>query len=130
MITRNDIGYIYIVRNESNDKYYIGLTGQPKVRRIQHFNGIAAGRHHSKLWQSDYENYAKIHGRVKSLENFKFYILDKIKFIDSKELREKLPKIEYDYIKEYNPQYNKEYKPDKNTLKVNFNELEIIDSVL
>lgn len=50
---------IYIVKNISNNKVYIGQTTDPKVRKNQHFSLLSRNKHPNIHLQSSYNKYGK-----------------------------------------------------------------------
>jgi|WetSurMetagenome_2_1015567.scaffolds.fasta_scaffold121841_6 excinuclease UvrABC nuclease subunit len=83
---------IYIIRNKINNHIYIGQTTNFKNREKQHFILLKNNKHHSNHLQNAFNKYGE--------NNFEFKIIDRVKSINY------LQKIEYLYIKKYNPIYN------------------------
>ena len=54
-------GYIYIIRNSINDKFYIGSTKNYHVRKLKHFNELRKNKHHSIHLQRAFNKYSEKH---------------------------------------------------------------------
>lgn len=73
------IGYIYKIINNKTNKFYIGSTLNPKVRKERHFNELKSNKHHSVYLQRAYNKYGG--------ENFDFVIIKAREFSSEEELR-------------------------------------------
>lgn len=62
------IGYIYIIQNMINGKYYLGSTKNVQVRKTKHFRELRNNSHHSILLQRAVNKYG--------IENFEFIIIE------------------------------------------------------
>lgn len=62
------IGYIYIIRNKENEKFYLGSTKDPYKRKLRHFNELRKDKHHSIHLQRAFNKYGE--------ENFEFIIIE------------------------------------------------------
>lgn len=82
---------IYIIRNQINQKCYIGSTYQFSQRKSKHFKQLRENRHHSKYLQNAFNKYGE--------ENFDFEILFTCPPDD-------LIRIEQYHINNYKPEYN------------------------
>ena len=51
------MGYIYIIRNKINGKFYLGSTNNYHKRRINHFSQLRCNKHHSIHLQRAYDKY-------------------------------------------------------------------------
>ncbi len=51
------IGYIYIIRNSVNGKFYIGSTNNYHKRKLKHFSQLRKNRHHSIHLQRAFNKY-------------------------------------------------------------------------
>jgi len=61
-------GYIYIIRNSINGKFYIGSSKNYHVRKLKHFNDLRKNKHHSIHLQRAFNKYSE--------ENFEFIIIE------------------------------------------------------
>ena len=61
-------GYIYIIRNRINGKFYIGSTKNYHVRKLKHFNDLRKNKHHSIHLQRAFNKYSE--------KNFDFIIIE------------------------------------------------------
>lgn len=68
---------IYKIVNKINGKYYLGGTVNFHVRRLQHFNQLRLGEHHSIYLQRAFDKYGE--------ENFEFIIVEKCNNIKKRE---------------------------------------------
>lgn len=64
----NEVGYLYIILNTINGKFYLGSTLNPKKREKKHFRDLEKGKHHSIILQRAYNKYGK--------HNFKFILIE------------------------------------------------------
>ena len=71
-------GFIYIIENSINDKYYIGQTVNPSKRWSKH----CSEKSHSRAIYSAIQKYGK--------ENFEFILLENCKSLEELNRREKL----------------------------------------
>lgn len=62
------IGYIYIIQNMINGKFYLGSTINLNKRKLKHFRELRKNSHHSILLQRAVNKYG--------IENFKFIIIE------------------------------------------------------
>lgn len=62
------IGYIYIIRNSINGKFYIGSSKNCRVRKLKHFNELRKNKHHSIHLQRAFNKYSE--------DNFEFIIIE------------------------------------------------------
>lgn len=62
------IGYIYIIQNMINGKYYLGSTKNVQQRKVRHFRELKNNSHHSILLQRAVNKYG--------IENFEFIIIE------------------------------------------------------
>lgn len=62
------IGYIYIIRNSINGKFYIGSSKNCHVRKLKHFNELRKNKHHSIHLQRAFNKYSE--------DNFEFIIIE------------------------------------------------------
>lgn len=62
------IGYIYIIQNMINGKYYLGSTKNVNKRKVRHFRELKNNSHHSILLQRAVNKYG--------IENFEFIIIE------------------------------------------------------
>ncbi len=53
------IGCVYAITNTNNGKVYIGGTLMPKTRIKNHFKLLSKGKHYSKSFQQDYDNFGE-----------------------------------------------------------------------
>jgi group I intron endonuclease len=70
MIKKEKIAAIYIIRNNVNNKIYVGSTNDLNRRLRNHKFLLEAGKHHSKHLQNAYNKYGK--------ENFLFEVYKKV----------------------------------------------------
>ena len=61
-------GYIYIIRNSINGKFYIGSSKKYHIRKLRHFNELRKNKHHSIHLQRAFNKYSE--------ENFEFIIIE------------------------------------------------------
>lgn len=61
-------GYIYIIHNSINGKFYIGSSKNYHIRKLRHFNELRKNKHHSVHLQRAFNKYSE--------ENFKFIIIE------------------------------------------------------
>ena len=54
------MGYIYIILNIENSKFYIGSTNNTRKRKSQHFRDLRKGSHHSIYLQRAFNKYSEI----------------------------------------------------------------------
>lgn len=83
-------GYIYVIRNKTNDHFYIGSTFDLQKRKNTHFNELRKNKHHSKYLQNAFNKYGE--------ENFEFRILFKT--------NAPLRLVEQTFMDKYKPVYN------------------------
>ena len=62
------MGYLYIIRNKVNDKFYLGSTNNYHKRKINHFSQLRCDKHHSIHLQRAYDKYGE--------DNFEFIIIE------------------------------------------------------
>ena len=62
-------GYIYIIKNIQNGKFYLGSSIQPNKRWKRHIRDLESGTHHSIYLQRSWNKYGK--------DNFSFEIIKK-----------------------------------------------------
>jgi len=62
------IGYIYIIRNSVNGKFYIGSTNNYHKRKLRHFNQLRKNKHHSVYLQRAFNKYKEV--------NFEFILIE------------------------------------------------------
>jgi group I intron endonuclease len=87
-------GYIYIISNRINDKFYIGSTKQSIKKRF-------SGHKQEAKWYSSLPMYADM---IKyGSDKFEINVLTKVTVKD----RYELCQIEGDYQEKFNPPYNK-----------------------
>lgn len=96
-------GYIYMIRNIVNDKFYIGSTFYPKTRFKSHINALNNNTHRNKFLQKAWNKYG--------MKNFRFSIV--ISIFD----RNQIKLIEQRYLDIYfncfrHKLYNLNYKAD------------------
>ena len=89
------IGYIYIIKNKINDRYYIGMTNYLDKRIYEHFRLLQLNKHENQRLQDDFLE-----------ENYEVYILHQFDYEKVKILRNELPKLEKEFIKNHKPFYN------------------------
>lgn len=63
-----EIHYIYVIRCKRNQKKYVGVTCDPKVRAEKHLSDLRSGRHSNKMLQEDFNRYGE--------KSFSFSIVD------------------------------------------------------
>ena len=63
-----EIGYIYLIRNKINGKFYLGSTKNLHKRKLKHFRDLKNQNHHSIYLQRSYDKYG--------IENFEFIIIE------------------------------------------------------
>jgi len=80
--------YIYAIRNKINNKYYIGLTNNPRRRRNRHFTDLRCNRHDNKYLQQAFNKYGE--------SAFEFIVLLEIECS-----REEISRIEQEYVMKY-----------------------------
>lgn len=61
-------GYIYIIRNRINGKFYLGSTNNYHKRKLRHFNKLKKQKHHSIYLQRAFNKYSE--------KNFEFIIIE------------------------------------------------------
>jgi group I intron endonuclease len=61
-------GYIYMIRNRINGKFYLGSTNNYHTRKLRHFNDLRKNRHHSIYLQRAFNKYSE--------EDFEFIIIE------------------------------------------------------
>ncbi len=62
------MGYIYIIRNSVNGKFYLGSTKSFHKRRLRHFNELRKNKHHSIHLQRAWNKYGG--------QSFEFIIIE------------------------------------------------------
>jgi group I intron endonuclease len=62
------IGYLYIIRNKVNGKFYLGSTKNKRKRKLRHFNELRKGQHHSTYLQRAFTKYGE--------ESFEFILIE------------------------------------------------------
>ena len=83
------IGYIYIIRNNVNGKFYIGSTNNYHKRKLKHFNQLRKNKHHSIYLQRAFNKYKETSFEFIIIETCYNYqireqeLLDSIDFKDS-----------------------------------------------
>ena len=87
-------GYIYEIKNLTNNKRYIGSTLHLARRKTRHFSSLKLNKHHNIHLQRSYNKYGK--------HNFEFIVLKTVEVSSSKELQN----IEAKFIQDFNPEYN------------------------
>lgn len=63
-----EIGYIYIILNKINGKFYLGSTKNLHKRKLKHFRDLKNQKHHSVYLQRSYDKYG--------IDNFEFIIVE------------------------------------------------------
>lgn len=63
-----EIGYIYIILNKINGKFYLGSTKNLHKRKLKHFRELKSQKHHSIYLQRSYNKYG--------IDNFEFIIIE------------------------------------------------------
>lgn len=63
-----EIGYIYLIRNKINGKFYLGSTKNLHKRKLKHFRDLRNQNHHSIYLQRSYNKYG--------IDNFDFIIIE------------------------------------------------------
>lgn len=61
-------GYIYIILNKVNNKFYLGSTNNPHKRKLRHFRELSNNKHHSILLQRAINKYG--------IDNFEFILIE------------------------------------------------------
>ncbi len=72
MSTRRRFCGVYMILNTTNNKFYIGSSCNMLNRRKEHFWTLSRGIHCNSYLQRSYNKYGK--------ENFKFYLVEELKF--------------------------------------------------
>lgn len=62
------IGYIYLIRNKINGKFYLGSTKNLHKRKLKHFRDLKNKKHHSIYLQRSYDKYG--------VDNFEFIVIE------------------------------------------------------
>ena len=62
------MGYVYLILNLVNNKFYLGSTNNVSERKRKHFNLLKKGKHHSSHLQYSYDKYGE--------ESFIFIIIE------------------------------------------------------
>lgn len=75
----NAISGIYYIENIVNHKKYFGLSKNIEKRFLGHYNQLQKGKHNKSL-QEDFDKYG--------IDNFNFYIIEKIHSYNFKTIRE------------------------------------------
>lgn len=63
-----EIGYIYLIKNKINGKFYLGSTKNLHKRKLKHFRDLKNQKHHSIYLQRSYNKYG--------IDNFDFIIIE------------------------------------------------------
>lgn len=63
-----EIGYIYLIRNKINGKFYLGSTKDLHKRKLKHFRDLKNQNHHSIYLQRSYNKYG--------VDNFEFITIE------------------------------------------------------
>lgn len=100
----NEPAGIYLIKNTSNDKEYIGKSSHINTRRVNHFSRLRKNAHKNKELQEDYNSYGE--------DCFEFSIIEKL---ENNPTEQELLKKEAEYIlkkiKERKTIYNISYDP-------------------
>lgn len=51
--------YVYLLRNRTTNRIYVGRTRAPERRYKQHINALRSKRHTNELMQSDFDLYGE-----------------------------------------------------------------------
>lgn len=69
------IGYIYKILNTKNNKFLIGSTNNPKIRKINHFSNCRCNKHCNSKFQNSWNKYGE--------QSFKFQIIEEVYQIEN-----------------------------------------------
>lgn len=72
---------VYCIENTVNNKQYIGSSNNIRLRTYRHLKGLRSNKHHSSHLQRAWNKYGG--------ENFKFYIIEEMKFPENYILNER-----------------------------------------
>lgn len=94
-------GIIYVIKNSSNGKLYVGSTSRPKKRKYEHFYFLKLNKHPNRYLQFAYNGMP---------DNFSFIELEFLKNTNEKKLLER-EQYWMDYYKSYEDQYGYNLNP-------------------
>ena len=95
---RQDIRYIYKVKNSENGRVYIGMTSRPEQRFKMHISQLKHKTHPCELMQEDFDNFGE--------DAFSMEILEEIEYRAQKSRNERDWMIKY---KTYDERYGYNY---------------------
>ena len=100
----NEPAGIYLIKNTSNNKEYVGKSSHINTRKVNHFSMLRKNSHKNKDLQDDYNLFGE--------ESFEFSIIEKVQDNTSEEnlLRKEAEHI-LKKIKERKDIYNISYDP-------------------
>lgn len=51
--------YVYLLKNNANNRVYVGRTYNPELRLRQHLSALRSNRHTNELMQKDFNTYGE-----------------------------------------------------------------------